>query len=117
MADPVNVNEILSGASTAHVFEPFRDGIEICRLLEGEPAVAMLRYSPGATVPRHTHRGLETVLVLEGAQRDDHGVYGPGTLILNEAGSDHAVASDDGCIVLIQWAKPIEFHADGDGAS
>ena len=117
MADPVNVHEILSGASTDHVFEHFRDGIEICRLLEGEPAVAMLRYSPGARVPRHTHTGLETVLVLEGAQRDDNGVYGPGTLILNREGSDHAVASDDGCIVLIQWAKPIEFHSDGDGAS
>ena len=117
MVKPVNVDEILSGKSVDHVFEPFRDGIEICRLLEGEPAVAMLRYSPGAQVPRHTHKGLETVLVLEGAQRDDNGTYGPGTLILNQEGSDHAVASDDGCIVLIQWARPIEFHNTGDASS
>ena len=115
MADLMNLNDILQGASTEHVFEAFRDGIEICRLLEGEPAVAILRYEPGAQVPRHTHTGLETVLVLEGAQRDDNGVYGPGTLILNHEGSDHAVASDDGCIVLIQWARPIEFHTDEDG--
>ena len=117
MTDPVNLNDIVQGGSSDHVFEPFRDGIEICRLLEGEPAVAMLRYSPGAQVPRHTHTGLETVLVLEGAQRDDNGVYGPGTLILNQEGTDHAVASDDGCIVLIQWARPIEFHNDEDASS
>ena len=54
----------------------------------------------------------ETVLVLEGSQTDDNGHYPTGTLIVNTAGSSHNVWSTDGCVVLVQWAKPIEFAGD-----
>lgn len=95
------------------VYQPFRDGVEISPIVEGEPAVALLRYAPGAGVPRHLHRGMETILILEGSQSDDHGTYGAGTLILNPEGSAHRVWSDDGCVVLIQWNRAVEFIAEG----
>lgn len=92
-------------------FEPFRDGVEICHLWRGGPDVALLRYAKGASVPRHRHTGLETILVLDGTQSDDNGTYAAGTLTFNPAGSEHRVWSETGCTVLIQWEKPVEFVA------
>jgi anti-sigma factor ChrR (cupin superfamily) len=54
----------------------FRPGIEIQRLY-GDPGVggagALLRYQPGASLPRHEHLGYEWFWVLAGSQRDEHG--------------------------------------------
>ncbi len=91
------------------VYEPFRDGVEISPIVTGEPAVALLRYAPGAGVPRHRHMGLETILVLDGVQCDERGAYPAGTLMLNPEGTEHSVWSETGCVVLIQWARPVEF--------
>ncbi|WP_068114320.1 cupin domain-containing protein [Tropicimonas marinistellae] len=90
-------------------FEPFSEGVEICRLWAAGPNVALLRYDKGASVRRHRHTGLETILVLEGSQSDERGRYGAGSLVLNPAGTAHSVWSDEGCTVLIQWERPVEF--------
>lgn len=109
MAEPLSFPDLLSGGWQDLPFEPFREGVEICRLITGEPEVALLRYQPGAKIPLHLHRGLETVLVLEGAQSDENGTYAAGTLATNPAGSTHSVTSETGCVVLIQWTKPVEI--------
>lgn len=101
--------DIVAGGWRNCTFEPFRPGVEISVLLEGEPAVALLRYQPGAKVPRHRHVGVETILVLDGAQSDESGTYKTGDLVINERGSIHNVWSDEGCVVLIQWEKPVSF--------
>lgn len=90
-------------------FRPFHTGVEIFELVTGSPSIALLRYVPGAKVPRHRHAGLETVLVLEGAQSDERGHYPAGSLVVNMQGSEHSVWSDEGCVVLIQWERPVEF--------
>jgi len=90
-------------------FRPFREGVEISVLREGAPGVALLRYAPGAGVPRHRHPALETILVLDGVQSDERGDYPVGSLILNPEGTEHSVWSDGGCTVLIQWNLPVEF--------
>lgn len=90
-------------------FQPFREGVEIYNLMAGEPAVALLRYAPGASVPHHRHIGLETIYVLDGCQSDERGDYDRGSIVLNPPGSSHSVWSRDGCVVLIQWDQPIEF--------
>jgi anti-sigma factor ChrR (cupin superfamily) len=61
----------------------------------------------GAGVPRHRHAGLETIVVLEGSQSDDNGDYPAGTVVLNPAGTEHAVWTAEGCVVLIQWNLPV----------
>ncbi|MZR32386.1 allophanate hydrolase [Sneathiella sp. DP05] len=91
------------------IFEPFQPGVEICWLLKGEPGIALLKYAPGAQVPRHRHAGLETILVLDGSQSDVNGHYTKGTYVANPDGSEHAVWSDEGCVVLIQWQQPVVF--------
>lgn len=80
--------------------------------MEGAPAVALLRYAAGAAAPRRLHQGLETIVVLEGFQRDERGVYPAGSVVLHPRGSIHSVASDDGCVVLIQWDRPVRFVED-----
>jgi anti-sigma factor ChrR (cupin superfamily) len=109
MAKPKSFATLLPDDWATMPFEPFRDGVEICPLWQGGPDVALLRYAPGASVPRHRHTGLETILVLSGSQSDETGRFPTGSLIFNPAGSAHSVWSEDGCTVLIQWEKPVEF--------
>ncbi|MGF1657920.1 MAG: cupin domain-containing protein [Rubrimonas sp.] len=112
MADARAFPDLLAGGWRDAAFAPFREGVEICPLVEGEPALALLRYAPGARIPRHRHPGLETILVLEGAQSDERGRHAAGALIVNAVGSEHSVWSDEGCVVLIQWTRPVEFVED-----
>jgi anti-sigma factor ChrR (cupin superfamily) len=93
-------------------WQAFRDGVEIYSIYGGgadEPAAALLRYAPGARVPRHEHRGYEHILVLQGEQEDEHGRYPAGSLVINRPGSQHSVTSASGCIVLIIWHRPVQF--------
>jgi anti-sigma factor ChrR (cupin superfamily) len=108
MIDPLVVNDLINGWYDLP-FQPFRVGVEVHYIQEGSPALAILRYAPGAKVPRHLHTGLETILVLEGVQSDERGDYPKGTLILNPEGSTHSVWSETGCAVLIQWEKPVQI--------
>ena len=93
-------------------FKKLRDGVEILHVAgvaESGPSVAMLRYAPGARVPAHRHSGFEVIYVLDGAQSDERGTYAAGALVVNRDGDRHSVWSDDGCLVLIVWERPIEF--------
>lgn len=92
-------------------WQPWRPGVEIVHLYNSAPgaAAALLRYAPGASVPRHRHAGYEHILILAGSQHDERGVYPVGTLLISPPQSHHAVASGQGCIVLAIWEKPVEF--------
>ena len=111
---PQFFTELTSGGWRSMDFVPFREGVDICELCAGEPAVALLRYAPGASVPKHLHTGLETILVLDGVQSDERGDYPAGSLMLNPTGSIHSVWSKEGCVVLIQWSRPVLFIEDDD---
>ena len=103
---------LVAGGWREIAFEHFRPGIGIHWLLKGgpdAPSVALLKYEKGATVPRHRHPGLETVIVLEGSQSDENGDYPAGAVILNPVGSEHSIWTGEGCVVLIQWSLPIVF--------
>jgi anti-sigma factor ChrR (cupin superfamily) len=108
MPDPIALADLLTTWANLP-FEPFRTGVDIHHIRRGEPALAILRYAPGAKVPLHLHTGLETILVLDGVQCDERGSYGPGALVLNPEGSTHSVWSDTGCAVLIQWERPVKI--------
>lgn len=112
MPDPVVVPDLCGAALHALPFQPFRDGVEILPIRSGAPAVALLRYAPGARVPEHEHTGLETIYVLEGSQSDERGTYPAGALVLNPEGSRHTVWSGPGCVVLIQWERPVRFTSE-----
>lgn len=111
MREQASFPALLSGAWRDLAFETFREGVDVHYLWRPEegPVWAFLRYEAGASVPRHRHTGLETIIVLEGSQSDDHGTYGAGSVICNPPGTTHAVWSEDGCTIFIQWEKPVEI--------
>ncbi|MBW9052777.1 cupin domain-containing protein [Rhizobium mesosinicum] len=110
---PETTRELLtSGGWKELEFGPFRDDVTIhwIRPFEGDqPGVALLKYEAGASVPRHRHEGLETILVLDGVQSDEAGDYGRGSYVVNAPGTEHSVWSDPGCVVLIQWDRPVKI--------
>lgn len=132
----LHVAELLNNGWENLTFDSFREGIEICLLHDGsvsaplphstsdtqptnretgelhfsdQPSIALLRYEAGASVPRHRHMGVETIIVLEGSQSDEQGIYQTGSVVINPVGSEHSVFSESGCVVLIQWDKPVAF--------
>jgi anti-sigma factor ChrR (cupin superfamily) len=111
VAEPGAIADLLQGGWRTAAFEPFRDGVEICRISgdADSASVALLRYQPGASVPMHEHTGLETVIVLEGSQSDERGRYRSGTMSINPAGSRHSVWSEEGCVVLVHWERPVRM--------
>lgn len=92
-------------------WQPFREGVDIYQLYSDSKgsAAALLRYQPGAKVPRHDHQGFEHIFVLSGSQTDQNGEHEAGTLVINPPSSNHSVISVSGCIVLAIWEKPISL--------
>jgi anti-sigma factor ChrR (cupin superfamily) len=101
---------LLGGGWKDLAYEFFRNGITVHWLVRGradEASLAILRYEPGARVPRHLHAGLETIMVLEGTQSDENGNYPAGTVVTNAKGTMHSVWTEHGCAVLIHWSLPV----------
>jgi anti-sigma factor ChrR (cupin superfamily) len=67
---------------------------------EGDRRAVLVRYAPGATIPRHRHVGDEQIFVLEGSVSDDTGTCTAGNYARRPPGCVHAVASADGALVL-----------------
>jgi putative transcriptional regulator len=63
----------------------------------------LLRVGPGMSVPRHSHRGEEMVLVLKGAYDDGETRHGPGDFAINNEAVDHQprITDDGECVCLI----------------
>ncbi len=93
-------------------WQSFREGVDILPL-HGDPtqrcSCALLRYQPGAHIPRHLHVGMEFLLILRGSQHDERGHYHSGTFLINPATSSHEIFSEEGCVVLAVWEKPVRF--------
>jgi putative transcriptional regulator len=71
----------------------------------------LYRIKPGATVPRHSHKGDELTLVVKGGFSDENGSYGPGDLSLQTPEHTHQpVGDDDGvCLALAVCEGGLKF--------
>jgi anti-sigma factor ChrR (cupin superfamily) len=93
-------------------WQPFHPGVLIHRLYGdgvAGPSAALIWFQDGGVVPLHRHGGYEHVLVLAGSQRDEGGLARSGTLIIHTPGSQHRIVSEEGCIVLAIYERPVEF--------
>jgi anti-sigma factor ChrR (cupin superfamily) len=82
------------------------------KILWEDPArmarVILMRYEPGATIPRHRHVGDEQIFVLEGSVSDDTGTCTAGNYARRPPGCVHAVVSRTGALVLAIATGPTE---------
>ena len=106
---------------SARDWESFRPGVEVSwvyRNGDAGPACGFLKYEPGAAIPWHWHPAYEHIFVLQGSQSDENGIYRAGSVLISLPGTSHTVQSEEGCIVLAVWEKPVRFEppASGDGA-
>ena len=88
-------------------------GVEIKVLMEDKETgllTTLTRLAPGATLPDHTHVGIEQSWVLEGSLQDHEGTATAGNYVWRPAGSRHAATAPEGCVVLGFFQKPNVFH-------
>jgi hypothetical protein len=102
----------IDGWADKIAWQPFRDGIDICRL-QGDgitgSTTALIRFRKTGKVPLHKHSGCEHILVLAGSQRDQNTTATAGTLMINPSGTTHSVVGEAGCIVLAIYEHPVQF--------
>jgi quercetin dioxygenase-like cupin family protein len=70
--------------------------------------MALIKYLPGAFVPRHLHTGYEVVFVLQGEYVENDVLYRPGSLIVRAPGTTHEMRSDTGCVILAMRDTPVK---------
>ncbi|HYB42566.1 MAG TPA: cupin domain-containing protein [Candidatus Methylomirabilis sp.] len=75
---------------------------------DGLHKAILMRYEPGATVPRHRHISDEQIFVLEGSVADDTGTCRAGNYARRPPGCVHTVRSDTGALVLAITSGPTE---------
>ena len=82
--------------------------------LEGfgdDEKVQLLRARPGASIPQHTHEGVEMTLVLQGCLEDGGVAYRKGDVAINDEDDDHRprVRGDEMCYCLIVQRGDLHF--------
>jgi anti-sigma factor ChrR (cupin superfamily) len=110
----IKLNDLfqISGWQQKLAWKPFQKGVDIFKLYadgESGPTAALLRFHPGGRVPLHEHTGYEHIFVLAGSQVDENSRAETGMLIINPPGSSHSILSENGCIVLAIYEKPVKF--------
>lgn len=78
----------------------------------GEDARVNLMYiSDDVRIPQHTHKGLESTLILHGGFSDEHGEYEEGDLMIRDASVKHSPYTKAGedCLCLTVLTEPMIF--------
>ena len=78
----------------------------------GEDARVNLMYISGdVRIPQHTHRGLESTLILHGGFSDEDGEYEEGDLMIRDASVKHSPYTKAGedCLCLTVLTEPMIF--------
>src|SRR5256885_15963930 len=87
-------------------------GSDICSRARDRRTVLM-RYEPGAVIPRHRHVGDEQIFVLEGSVSDDTGTCAAGDYARRPPGCVHSVRSAGGALVLAVMSGGAEPGPEG----
>ncbi len=80
--------------------------------LGGEHSPMNLLYiAPGVTIPRHTHQGIESTLILHGGFSDEDGHYHQGDLMVRDASIEHSPKTSEleDCLCLTVLTERMVF--------
>ena len=94
-------------------WRPIGMGCKQAIISEGKDATARLLFIPaGQAMPRHTHRGTEMTLVLQGAYRDETDRFGRGDIEIGDETMNHTPVAEAGedCICLIATDARLRFE-------
>jgi len=80
---------------------------------EGVHRTVLVRYAPGAVIPRHRHLGDEQIFVIEGSVSDETGTCKAGDYARRPPGCVHTVRSASGALVLAIMAGGTEPVPEG----
>jgi len=70
-----------------------------------------VRLAPGARFPHHKHLGHEVTFVVDGLLEDRGRVYGPGSVVESDAGSEHDYAAGPGRdLVIVSLHGGVEYR-------
>jgi anti-sigma factor ChrR (cupin superfamily) len=84
---------------------------------DGDRRTVLVRYEPGAVIPRHRHLGEEQIYVLEGSVADDTGTCAAGDFARRPPGCVHTVRSPGGALVLAVMTGSAEAVPDAGRAA
>jgi putative transcriptional regulator len=97
-------------AGNGIVWKKLAGGINTANLtLDRDAQCDFMYMKPGSQAPRHTHRGLEVTLVLDGTFEDELGEYQPGDFVLRKSSQTHTPRSDEGCLCYSVLDEPLLF--------
>jgi len=103
-----NFIDDLSSIKWKNVFSGFYE--HSFKLSDMEKA-KLIKMTPGAKVPLHSHNGKEFILVLQGSFCDEYGKYSKGNLQINDSKIKHTpvACADEECICLTITEKDLVF--------
>lgn len=80
-------------------------------LEENDARMNLLYIKEGVQVPQHTHKGVETTLVLYGSFSDEDGKYAEGDIMSRDASVKHApqTSENQDCLCLTVLTEPMIF--------
>jgi putative transcriptional regulator len=110
---PALMHRLMSGKYDALEWKRVGSAVRISHLHTGDPdhEFALYHIKAGMSVPRHTHRGTELTLVLDGSFSDEEGVYQEGDFLIRDAEHVHTptAARTGDCICVGVLDAPIRF--------
>ncbi|MBB4478680.1 ChrR family anti-sigma-E factor [Rhizobium etli] len=85
-------------------FKEYSFGMEGCE-------VRLMWIRPGRALPAHTHKGMELILILDGAFNDERGRFGPGDISVADETVEHrpVAEKDRPCIAFAVSDGPIKL--------
>lgn len=63
----------------------------------------------GGSIPKHTHKGREITIILEGSFKDEQGEYFPGDFLVRTEADEHVPVATRGCLCLAVIDAPLHF--------
>ena len=76
---------------------------------DGSAFTVLMKFEPGARLPKHAHTEIEQTFVLQGSLLDEEGECTAGNFVWRRAGSVHDAWSPQGGIMLGIFRKPNTF--------
>ncbi len=114
-SSPAIVQRLMHGEYKDMDWNRLTSSLQISRLRTGDPQheFSLYHIKAGGSIPKHTHRGTELTLVLEGSFSDEEGVYQQGDFIERDAEHVHTptAAQSEDCICIGVLDAPIRFKS------